>query len=165
MGTSEHTAAAGWTEEQCCVACPDESLRVNIPPLNFAMVCPGIYRGGYPNPKHFGFLSSLKIRTIVDLYPEKPYSPELLQFVKAHNIEYKQFSIGENREPFTCFNPDAFEAAMRATLDGEKPVLIHCDKGMLRTGCLVACLRKTHQWSMTAIFDEYRRFASEKTRP
>jgi tyrosine-protein phosphatase SIW14 len=27
-----------------------------IPPLNFAMVCKGIYRSGHPIPKNFGFL-------------------------------------------------------------------------------------------------------------
>ena len=43
-------------------------------------------------------------------------------------------------------------------------MLIHCNKGKHRTGCVVGCLRKTQQWSMTSIFDEYRRFAGTKGR-
>jgi hypothetical protein len=42
------------------------------------------------------------------------------------------------------------------------PVLIHCNKGKHRTGCLVGCYRKVQKWSMTAIFEEYRRFAHPK---
>jgi protein tyrosine/serine phosphatase len=33
-----------------------------------------------------------------------------------------------------------------------------------RTGCLVGCLRKVQNWSLTSIFDEYRRFAGTKVR-
>jgi tyrosine-protein phosphatase SIW14 len=44
------------------------------------------------------------------------------------------------------------------------PLLIHCNKGKHRTGCVVGCLRKTLQWSMTSVFDEYRRFAGTKVR-
>ncbi|KAJ3106158.1 tyrosine-protein phosphatase siw14 [Phlyctochytrium planicorne] len=43
-------------------------------------------------------------------------------------------------------------------------VLIHCNKGKHRTGCLVGCLRKIQHWSFTSIFDEYRRFSHPKSR-
>ena len=43
-------------------------------------------------------------------------------------------------------------------------MLIHCNKGKHRTGCLIGCLRKVQQWSLTVIFDEYRRFAEPKPR-
>ena len=33
-----------------------------------------------------------------------------------------------------------------------------------RTGCMVGCLRKVQKWSITSIFDEYRRFAGTKVR-
>jgi hypothetical protein len=33
-----------------------------------------------------------------------------------------------------------------------------------REGCLVGCLRKVQNWSLTSIFDEYRRFAGAKVR-
>lgn len=63
---------------------------------------------------------------------------------------------------------------------GNSAVLIHCLKGKVtgrkvllfysnnlidlqhRIGCLVGCLRKIQRWSMTSIFDEYRKFADTK---
>lgn len=55
--------------------------------------------------------------------------------------------------------------ALSVLLDVRRhPVLIHCNKGKHRTGCLVGCLRKAQRWSLTSIFDEYRRFAANKVR-
>ncbi|OAY80092.1 putative tyrosine-protein phosphatase, partial [Ananas comosus] len=44
------------------------------------------------------------------------------------------------------------------------PILIHCNRGKHRTGCLVACLRKLQSWCLTSVFEEYRRFAADKSR-
>jgi protein tyrosine/serine phosphatase len=44
------------------------------------------------------------------------------------------------------------------------PILIHCNKGKHRTGCLVGCLRKLQHWSLVSIFEEYRRFSHPKSR-
>ena len=44
------------------------------------------------------------------------------------------------------------------------PILMHCNKGKHRVGCVVGILRKMQSWSLTAIFDEYRRFAGAKGR-
>lgn len=59
----------------------------------------------------------------------------------------------------------AIREALQVILDVRRhPVLIHCNKGKHRTGCLVGCLRKVQRWSLTSIFDEYRRYAGTKTR-
>lgn len=75
-------------------------------------------------------------------------------------------------------------AALAVILDVRNhPMLVHCNKGKVRsflssqcpaahrpfiaqhrTGCLVGCLRKVQQWSLTAIFDEYRRYSFPKSR-
>lgn len=56
-------------------------------------------------------------------------------------------------------------AALATMLDRRNhPMLIHCNKGKHRTGCLIGCLRKLQQWSLTTIFDEYRRFSFPKSR-
>jgi tyrosine-protein phosphatase SIW14 len=34
-------------------------------------------------------------------------------------------------------------------------MLIHCDKGNHRTGCVVGCLRKLQRWSIASITNEY----------
>jgi hypothetical protein len=35
------------------------------PPPNFGMVAEGVYRSGYPTPKNFSFLKSLKLKSIL----------------------------------------------------------------------------------------------------
>ncbi|OMJ25305.1 putative tyrosine-protein phosphatase [Smittium culicis] len=36
-----------------------------VPPLNFAMVAPGIYRSGFPNTRNHNFLLSLGLKKIM----------------------------------------------------------------------------------------------------
>ncbi|KAL4165146.1 hypothetical protein KRP22_003877 [Phytophthora ramorum] len=43
-------------------------------------------------------------------------------------------------------------------------MLIHCNKGKHRTGCLVGSLRKVQRWAFSSIFDEYIRFSAPKPR-
>ncbi|RSH90062.1 hypothetical protein EHS25_001395 [Saitozyma podzolica] len=38
-----------------------------VPPINFSLVAPGVYRSGHPNKKNFGFLRRLKLRGIMYL--------------------------------------------------------------------------------------------------
>lgn len=38
---------------------------VLVPPLNFAMVAPGVYRSGYPNKRNFPFLKKLRLKSIM----------------------------------------------------------------------------------------------------
>jgi tyrosine-protein phosphatase SIW14 len=38
---------------------------VLVPPLNFALVGPGVYRSGYPNRKNFEFLKKLQLKSIL----------------------------------------------------------------------------------------------------
>jgi len=36
-----------------------------VPPINFALVAPGVYRSGHPNRKNWGFLGRLGLKTVV----------------------------------------------------------------------------------------------------
>jgi hypothetical protein len=36
-----------------------------VPPLNFAMVAPGVYRSGHPNRQNFPFLRKLGLKTVM----------------------------------------------------------------------------------------------------
>ena len=42
-------------------------------------------------------------------------------------------------------------------------MLIHCNKGKSRTGCVVGCYRKLQNWSTSAIFEEYYRHAGDSS--
>jgi hypothetical protein len=43
-----------------------------VPPLRFAEVAPGVYRGSYPGKRYVRFLQSLNLRTTVSLTPIDP---------------------------------------------------------------------------------------------
>ncbi|KAI9245634.1 protein-tyrosine phosphatase [Sporodiniella umbellata] len=88
-----------------------------------------------------------------------------MKFLQEQNIKFLQFGIAGNKEPFVQIPEDKISAALAALLDKRNhPILIHCNKGKHRTGCLIGCLRKIQNWSHTSIFDEYRRFSHPKSR-
>lgn len=70
-----------------------------IPPLNFAMVSPGIYRSGYPGVLSHSFLKSLKLKTIIYLCPENCNEANI-NLCKENGISIMQFGIQGNKEPF-----------------------------------------------------------------
>ncbi|ELR19163.1 tyrosine specific protein phosphatase, putative [Acanthamoeba castellanii str. Neff] len=142
----------------------DDQEQLFIPPLNFAMVAPGVYRSGYPNKKNFPFLKKMGLKSILYLCPEA-YPDENLEFLEKYGIKLLHFGINGNKEPFVEIPPHVIRNALVDLLDVRNhPVMIHCNKGKHRTGCLVGCLRKSQQWSLAYIFDEYRRFAGSKVR-
>jgi hypothetical protein len=82
-----------------------------------------------------------------------------------HGVQLLQFGCDGNKAPFHEIPAYVIRRALRAIMDPRNhPVLIHCNQGKHRTGCLVGCLRKVQQWSLVAIFEEYRRFAGTKAR-
>jgi len=135
-----------------------------IPPLNFAVVSRGVYRSGYPNKKNHPFLKKLGLKSILYLCPEE-YSETNQNFLRKHGIKLFHYRIVGNKEPFVDIPEEVIRDALVDLLDERNhPILIHCNKGKHRTGCLVGCLRKLQKWSLTGIFDEYRRFAGTKVR-
>ncbi|WMV53063.1 hypothetical protein MTR67_046448 [Solanum verrucosum] len=76
------------------------------------------------------------------------------------------FGGGAIQEPPLVNIPEeTIKEALRVVLDEKnRPLLIHCKRGKHRTGSLVGCLRKLQKWCLTSIFDEYQRYAAEKTR-
>jgi len=141
-----------------------EEEEVMIPPLNFEMVSRGIYRSGYPNKRNFPFLNKLGLRSIVYLCEESYQQPNL-DFVRASNIQLFCFPTQGNKEPFLCISSDLVTEALRKIMDKKNhPVLIHCSLGNHRTGCIVGCLRKIEGFSLSYIFEEYKRFTAAKSR-
>ncbi|KAF8975844.1 hypothetical protein BGZ46_008792 [Entomortierella lignicola] len=135
---------------------------VLVPPLNFAMVAPGVYRSGHPNKHNFPFMRKLGLKAIVQM-SEEPYAPDLEEFLERENIRRIHYKIEGNKEPFIEIDEEVISSALVNILDARNhPLLIHCAKGKHRIGCLIGCLRKIQNWSMTSIFDEYRRFAGSK---
>ncbi|GJN87766.1 hypothetical protein Rhopal_000721-T1 [Rhodotorula paludigena] len=139
----------------------DGTLR---PPENFAMVSPRLYRSSFPRKHNFPFLRSLGLKSVMVLVQE-PYPEENVQFLEAEGIQFFQFGIPGNKEPFVSIPEEKIVAALSTILDRRNhPMLIHCNKGKHRTGCVVGCLRRLQTWSLTSVFDEYRRYSHPKSR-
>ncbi|BAM82990.1 hypothetical protein, conserved [Cyanidioschyzon merolae strain 10D] len=137
---------------------------VLIPPLNFSMAAPGIYRSGYPNSMNHAFMKKLQLKTILYLCPED-YSEANTAWCRAHNVQIVQCGILPNKEPFQFIPEDVVADALRVLLDCRNhPILMHCNSGKHRSGVVIGTLRKMQGWSLTSIFDEYRRFAGSKVR-
>ena len=135
-----------------------------IPNINFSMVSPGVFRSGYPSKKNFPFLKKIGLKSIVYLAPEE-YAHANQEFARANGITIYQFGVEGNKEPFVDIPEEVIRAALVVILDRRNhPLLIHCNKGKHRTGVTVGCIRKVQRWSLTSIFDEYRRFAGTKVR-
>ncbi|KZF25755.1 hypothetical protein L228DRAFT_208025 [Xylona heveae TC161] len=139
-------------------------MRVFNPPDNFAAVTPGIYRSSFPKAENFEHLKSLGLRSILTLVPE-PYPEANIQFLEENNIKHFQIPMPGNKEPFVNIPPHDIAAALSVVLDRRNhPILIHCNKGKHRTGCVVGCFRKIQQWALASIFVEYRDHAGAKAR-
>ena len=135
-----------------------------LPPENFAMVWRGVYRSGFPTKKNLAFLQQLGLRSILYLCPEE-YPDSHVGFLEEQGVQLLHFGVTGNKEPFDEMSDDVVRAALRAVIDpANHPLLIHCNQGKHRTGCLVGCLRRMQRWSLVAICDEYRRFAGSKAR-
>ncbi|KAJ2771734.1 tyrosine-protein phosphatase siw14 [Coemansia nantahalensis] len=154
-------AAGGFDEAAGAAGDFPEELH---PPENFAMVCPYIYRSGMPKKRNFAFLRRLRLRSVVTLILEE-YPAQNQRFLDQCGIRLFQFGVAGNKEPFADIPEDVMCQALLTLMDRRNhPVLIHCNKGKHRTGCLVGCLRKLQEWTHTSIFDEYRRYSAPKSR-
>ncbi|XP_047164096.1 probable tyrosine-protein phosphatase DSP4 isoform X1 [Vigna umbellata] len=171
-----------------------EADEIFVPPLNFAMVDNGIFRSGFPNSANFGFLKSLRLRSVICLCPE-PYPETTSEFLKDNGIRLYQFGIDGCKEPFVNIPNNTIREALKVALDVKNhPLLIHCKRGKVcsmnlflrvyflyylellffncsviyhdqhRTGCLVGCIRRLQRWCLSSVFDEYQRFAGAKAR-
>lgn len=144
---------------------PFGELTEIIPPENFSPVIGQIYRSSFPRLENFKFLRDrLKLKSVLVLIPEE-YPQENMDFLNHSGIKLFQVGMSGNKEPFVNLPSDMLTKALEIVLEPEnQPILIHCNRGKHRTGCLVGCIRRLQNWSLTMIFDEYRRFAFPKAR-
>ncbi|KAL6864528.1 tyrosine phosphatase family domain-containing protein [Trichoderma novae-zelandiae] len=132
-------------------------------PVNFGLVIPGVYRSSYPKKEDFGFLKGLKLKTIVTLVKKDEPDPDLEAFVAANGIQQVIFNMkGTKKEPIP---PSTMAAILEIVLDRQNyPLVIHCNHGKHRTGCVVAAVRKLSGWKLERALDEYKSYATPKIR-
>ncbi|RLN38259.1 hypothetical protein BBJ28_00019772 [Nothophytophthora sp. Chile5] len=156
-----------------------------IPPLNFSMVASGVYRSGFPNRKNHAFLQELGLKSVLcvsaaSFLAELPLADDLDAISQEPFISINPDSMA-----------DALRHLLDVR---NHPILVHCTKGTVRqqpptrgfsgmdrrahcvvrylsvgarqhrTGCVIGCMRKMENWSLTSIIDEYCRFAGPRMR-
>ncbi|KAJ3339766.1 hypothetical protein HDU83_007499, partial [Entophlyctis luteolus] len=155
----------------------DPDGAANEPPIicpmeNFALVAKGVYRSAFPKKKNFPFLKLLKLKSILTLILEN-YPDQNQKFLEDNGITLFQFGVAGNKDLMDIPETVIIEALAvildkrnhpMIAIDSPSQVLIHCNKGKHRTGCLIGCIRKIQHWSYTSIFEEYRRFSYPKSR-
>eukprot|EP01062_Namystynia_karyoxenos_P049033 TRINITY_DN37471_c0_g1_i1.p1 TRINITY_DN37471_c0_g1~~TRINITY_DN37471_c0_g1_i1.p1 ORF type:complete len:327 (+),score=93.70 TRINITY_DN37471_c0_g1_i1:97-981(+) len=129
-----------------------------IPPINFELIMPGVYRSGCPTKHNYEFLRRLRLRTI--LYVGTERLPEEREFFLRERIcdEMHVIGIEGNREPFITVPAHDLSEALSVALDRRKhPLLLHSMRGRHREGVVVGCLRRLQGWSLVSVFEEYDR--------
>jgi tyrosine-protein phosphatase SIW14 len=132
-------------------------------PANFGVVTPGLYRSSYPKPDDYGFLKDLNLKTVVTLVKKDEKDEELDTFLSGNGIRHIVFGMkGTKKETIA---PEMMDSILAAVLDQQNyPLLLHCNHGKHRTGCVVAAMRKMSGWNLQRTLDEYELYAAPKLR-
>lgn len=140
-------------------------LHMYKPPVNYGNVeKSAIFRSGYPEPENYDFLASLNLKTILTLVPE-PLSKGYLQFMHKNGISHVQIHIPANKDGHIKITAQRMYMTLSVVLDRKHhPLLIHCNRGKHRTGCVTACLRKVQEASDEFAIAEYRDYSFPKCR-
>ncbi|OOF97796.1 hypothetical protein ASPCADRAFT_394695 [Aspergillus carbonarius ITEM 5010] len=133
-------------------------------PGNFGEVVKGIYRSAFPQPWNLPALKKLGLKTIVTLVDE-PYTPSHVAFLKENGISHHRILVQANKDPDVKIPDTVMCRILELLLDkGNHPILIHCNKGKHRTGCVIGCFRKLQGWESRDIINEYFRHSYPKSR-
>lgn len=136
-----------------------------VPPTNFGAVVNGqLFRSAYPQPHNVSFMKGMKLKTIVCLV-DTENSQECADFIDQDGIRRVRLDIAANKGGKVKADIESIYDALLIVMDvANYPLLIHCNQGKHRTGCVIACLRKMQGWSDHAAVDEYRTYSNPKSR-
>lgn len=141
---------------------PLEMLPTAGRPENFGVVVPGVYRSSFPQSGDYSFIESLKLKTIVTLV-QKDFPEGYEGFIRKNSIKHHVFNMkGTKKEEIPI---KTMKSILRLVLDQKNhPLLVHCNHGKHRTGCVVGVVRKISGWELGHILEEYRNYAEPKIR-
>ncbi|GAB1313456.1 tyrosine-protein phosphatase siw14 [Madurella fahalii] len=140
----------------------NESLPIEGRPVNFGVVVPGVYRSSFPQSEDYAFIESLKLKTIITLV-RKEFPHGYDAFIQKNSIKHCVIDMkGTKKEDIPI---KTMKSILRLVLDRRNhPLLIHCNHGKHRTGCVVAVVRKLSGWDLGNIISEYKSYAEPKAR-
>ncbi|PLN78873.1 tyrosine phosphatase family-domain-containing protein [Aspergillus taichungensis] len=144
--------------------CQDLALINPGLPDNFAEVVKGIYRSSFPLAENLEALQELGLKTIITLV-EESYTTSHLKFLNDNGISHFRIIIPPNKDPKVKVSDTDLDKILGVLLNkANHPVLIHCNKGKHRTGCVVACFRRLQGWALQDVIDEYLKYSMPKSR-
>ena len=120
----------------------------------FVKVNDSLYRGGQPKEAGWKRLSSLGIRTIVDLREDNPGIAGERQRADASGIRFIHI-------PMSIYAAPTDEQVMlfleTVLTPANQPVFVHCDSGRNRTGAMIAMYRVVVEgWTIKQAYHEAR---------
>ncbi|CVL02730.1 related to tyrosine-protein phosphatase SIW14 [Fusarium mangiferae] len=141
----------------------DYTAPFNGRPHNFGVVIPGFYRSSFPRSHDFEYLKGLGLKTIVTLVKKDELDQDLETFVQREGIRQVVFNMkGTKKEAIPL---STMKAILSIVLDKSNyPLLIHCNHGKHRTGCVVGVVRKIAGWDAESVVAEYKSYAEPKAR-
>lgn len=119
---------------------------------NFGKVTEGYYRGAQPERDEYSELSSLGVKTIVDLRNDpKSYAKTLAE---RAGMKYINLPMSDKDYP----SQEAADAFLKIVNAKEnQPVFVHCAGGRHRTGAMTAVYRMTMQgWDVDRAYSEMK---------
>jgi tyrosine-protein phosphatase SIW14 len=121
-----------------------------------ALVAPGLYRGGQPDADGVQWLSSIGVKTVINL--RHYHGDHERELVQAAGMRYVRIPL-ESTDPPT---EDQVRRFLRVVNDPEnQPVYVHCLHGVDRTGTMIAVYRMQHQgWSNVDALSEMEYFGA-----
>ncbi|CAM6100480.1 unnamed protein product [Calypogeia fissa] len=137
-----------------------------VPPCNYGMVEHDLSRSGQCHQLNFPFLERLNLKTVIYLSHDEPSQP-FLNFLMDQGIDLVRPSGGDEQttNPASPMSEAEVLSALQFILSPQYyPLHVMCNLGRHRTGTVIGCLRKLQRWNLTAIFEEYRRYAGSKVR-
>ena len=133
-------------------------------PANFDVITSGVYRSSYPQEAHFDALADLDLKTIITFVNE-PMSTAYASFISSNGITHHGIHVKANKDENVYTATEVVHEILDLMLNPENyPILIHCNKGKHRTGCMTACFRRVTGWSVDRAIDEYVKYATPKER-
>ncbi|KAI8692620.1 tyrosine-protein phosphatase siw14 [Fusarium solani] len=136
---------------------------LNGRPHNFGVVVPGVYRSSFPKSHDFDYIKGLRLKTIVSLVKKEEFDHDLEMFVAQEGIRQVVFNMkGTKKEAIPL---KTMKSILSIVLNKENyPLLIHCNHGKHRTGCVVGVVRKVAGWDVESVVAEYKSYAEPKSR-
>mmetsp|Transcript_21195 Transcript_21195/g.48732 ORF Transcript_21195/g.48732 Transcript_21195/m.48732 type:complete len:315 (-) Transcript_21195:364-1308(-) len=148
------------------IAAPSPFVQVPplVPPLRFALVEEGIFRGAYPALPSLRFLSNLRLRTLVSLLPEAP-ADHITNWCESNGVSCHVEIVPAFKDEVMLTHERAAEILQLLITPDAQPLYVHCLDGRTVTGTIIMCLRKLQRWSLPSTIADFSRFCRTAQAP